>query len=251
MTADVLQHGQPFWFYLPTLLAAIFPWTFLLPLLFRRPLYREPATQFLLLVVVFGFVFFSSAANKLPGYLLPLLPSLSVLLGYALCRVKFAGFSLLGCWMMLSLLPVVGFIVPLALYSGIRNAYPIDQAIAGRAALLMPILLITGIISAFADRAGKRTAVMVALFSATVVGVVWLKVKTLPEIDRAVSARSLWQEGNSRHVSICAGNMSRSWRYGLNYYFNGALADCHAGTASWEFVQQGSRPVLLPRQAVR
>ncbi len=71
-----LQHVQPFWFYLPVLLGAVFPWTPLVVLL-RKP--RGHATRFLWAWLLFGFVFFSAAQNKLPGYLLPLLPSLAAL----------------------------------------------------------------------------------------------------------------------------------------------------------------------------
>ena len=43
-----------------------------------RSEWRDPRRAFLLAWVLFGLVFFSAAANKLPGYVLPLLPAAAV-----------------------------------------------------------------------------------------------------------------------------------------------------------------------------
>lgn len=74
--SDDLQHVQPFWFYAPVLIGLLAPWTLLL---FRAP-WREPRWRYFVVWAVFGFAVFSSGANKLPGYLLPLLPALAVLM---------------------------------------------------------------------------------------------------------------------------------------------------------------------------
>ena len=71
--SSALQHGQPFWFYVPVLLAGLFPWTPLLALLFSARLFQDRRAQFLLAWFAWGFLFFSVSRNKLPGYLLPLL----------------------------------------------------------------------------------------------------------------------------------------------------------------------------------
>ena len=46
--------------------------------------------KLLLLIVAFGFVFFSAATNKLPGYLLPLLPLIAAIAGLRLTRSRIA-----------------------------------------------------------------------------------------------------------------------------------------------------------------
>jgi 4-amino-4-deoxy-L-arabinose transferase-like glycosyltransferase len=77
--SDSLQHVQPFWFYVPVLLGAIFPWTPLIVLLFRRANWRtegnDPRRRLLVLWLAWGMLFFSVSTNKLLGYLLPLLPA--------------------------------------------------------------------------------------------------------------------------------------------------------------------------------
>lgn len=80
------QHIQPFWFYAPVLLVALLPWT--APLLWMvfsssRRLWRvdqlTPATSFLLLWSVFCIVFFTISRSKLPGYILPAVPVIGLL----------------------------------------------------------------------------------------------------------------------------------------------------------------------------
>jgi len=75
------NHGQPFWFFGPVLLALLLPWTPLLPLAFRRTLYADPGRLFLLIWTALCLVFFSRSANKLPSYILPLIPAAAALLG--------------------------------------------------------------------------------------------------------------------------------------------------------------------------
>jgi 4-amino-4-deoxy-L-arabinose transferase-like glycosyltransferase len=73
------QHIQPFWFYIPVLLAAFLPWTvgMLAGLLSRS---RSPLNSFFLSFGLFPILFFTISRSKLPGYILPALPPLAWLL---------------------------------------------------------------------------------------------------------------------------------------------------------------------------
>src|SRR5208282_1212581 len=88
------QHIQPFWFYVPILLIAFVPWT---PALLwsaqfgalrswpqRRP---SDATLFALCWALFCLVFFSISKSKLPGYILPAVPPIGLLLSRAYLRL--------------------------------------------------------------------------------------------------------------------------------------------------------------------
>ncbi|HWF05785.1 MAG TPA: glycosyltransferase family 39 protein, partial [Candidatus Angelobacter sp.] len=83
--STALQHVQPWYYYVPVLLGGLFPWTPLFAFLVRRAKPDENRWDtrrlFLLATAGFGFLFFSLSLNKLPGYLIPLIPSLFVLLG--------------------------------------------------------------------------------------------------------------------------------------------------------------------------
>jgi 4-amino-4-deoxy-L-arabinose transferase-like glycosyltransferase len=95
-TTVLYAHPGPPWFYLPWLLLLLLPWSLHLPVavaqlgLTDRRRWREllggqsnhdPVPLFLLiwLVVVVGF--FSAAATKLPGYILPAIPAGALLVG--------------------------------------------------------------------------------------------------------------------------------------------------------------------------
>ena len=88
------QHIQPFWFYVPVLLIAFAPWTLALlwSALFgalrawpqRRP---SDATLLAFCWALFCLVFFSISKSKLPGYILPAVPAIGVLLSRTYVRL--------------------------------------------------------------------------------------------------------------------------------------------------------------------
>jgi 4-amino-4-deoxy-L-arabinose transferase-like glycosyltransferase len=87
------QHLQPFWYYGPVLLIAFLPWT--APLLWsavegavhlwrtRRP---NESTLFLMCWAGFCLIFFSVSQSKLPGYILPAVPAIGLLLAGDITR---------------------------------------------------------------------------------------------------------------------------------------------------------------------
>ena len=85
-SASDAQHIQPWWFYLPLLLAASLPWATLLPaaLLDAWQQKRQPSIAFLLLWLLLPLAMFSLSKGKLPTYILPCLLPLALLMGHAL-----------------------------------------------------------------------------------------------------------------------------------------------------------------------
>ena len=91
-TSVLYDHPGPPWFYLPWLLLLLLPWSLFLPAamaalrFWRLDRWRSaagnPALElplFLLLWLVLMVAFFSAAATKLPGYILPVLPAAALL----------------------------------------------------------------------------------------------------------------------------------------------------------------------------
>jgi len=220
-TSGALQHVQPPWFYVPALVGCMFPWTAMLGLLFRRRLYQTAGAGFLLAVAAFGFTFFSISTNKLPGYLLPLLPALAALMGLALHQARFAAPGLLLSTVALAWVPVIGSMLPVALESGLRHAWPVPEIVRFQAGLLMLPLVMAGGAELLAEHVKRRDWAVAIVFSLTVAGVAWLKVSVVPRVDQAASARPLYHPG-----IICAEPMPRARRYGLNYYAGRDLPDC-------------------------
>src|SRR6185437_7422669 len=91
------EHPQPFWFYLPVLLLALFPWTGWLGLPLRSGWNRlrrlgwrgawagddAALARFLTLWLLAPLVLFSISRSKLPGYILPAVPAAIALIAVA------------------------------------------------------------------------------------------------------------------------------------------------------------------------
>jgi 4-amino-4-deoxy-L-arabinose transferase-like glycosyltransferase len=83
------QHVQPFWFYLPVLLIAFLPWTFLLlaaGFAGLRQFWRDRKIGLLSFLTLswsgFCLLFFTASKSKLPGYILPAIPAIALLLAH-------------------------------------------------------------------------------------------------------------------------------------------------------------------------
>jgi 4-amino-4-deoxy-L-arabinose transferase-like glycosyltransferase len=219
-SSGALMHVQPWWFYLPVLLAALLPWSPLLPLLGHWAAYRDPRRLFLLLLVLFGLIFFSAATNKLPGYLLPLLPAAAALVGIALDEAADARRWLAACALLLAAFPVAAQVLPAALAGGLSHA-PLP---AFHWTWLLP-LAVAALAWALEGR-GRRVAAVASLAIGVTAGTVYLKYTVAPQLDRRASARALWQEVAGHVDQVCSGEIGRDWRYGLNYYSVTPIPDC-------------------------
>jgi 4-amino-4-deoxy-L-arabinose transferase-like glycosyltransferase len=89
------QHVQPFWFYVPVLLAAFLPWSFLVVIAGAtgiRELWANrqinALTSLILCWAVFCLAFFSISRSKLPGYVLPAVPAIALLITHAISGTK-------------------------------------------------------------------------------------------------------------------------------------------------------------------
>lgn len=83
-TTTIHGHGRPIYFFLPVLLLLTFPWTFVLISAVRRTFSKND--HILLWWAIVPFVFFSFSGSKLPGYILPMVPPIALLLGKELLQ---------------------------------------------------------------------------------------------------------------------------------------------------------------------
>jgi len=126
-TTKDLGRFQPWYYFVPILLAGALPWTLLMfdamrdTLFGRRPLrssHREDkpfdAARFLLIWVVFIYVFFSISGSKLPSYLLPMFPALVLLMGQRIAAMR----ERLLFWQIAPVVPVVAVLLVLAVNVG-------------------------------------------------------------------------------------------------------------------------------------
>jgi 4-amino-4-deoxy-L-arabinose transferase-like glycosyltransferase len=207
-----LQHVQPWWYYGPVLLLLLYPW---FPLLVLVPRDRtDPRIRTLFAVVAFGFVFLSAAVNKLPSYLLPLVPALCVLTGIGLARTTRPKRLICVCIALLGLLPPAASLIPAALSTGIRSI-PLNWT---SFALWLLGGTILGTMLALAVR--KQLFPVAAVLAAC--AMFWFQTDVFPAIDRLASARSLWNSGHPR----CAPPLRRTVLYSLYYYARREIPAC-------------------------
>ena len=91
---DIHHHAQPFYFYLPVLLALFYPWSgWLIMLIGKSPIeelrrWRQWHAGMLFAVCWFliPIIFFSLSGSKLAGYILPSLPPLALIVGVHISR---------------------------------------------------------------------------------------------------------------------------------------------------------------------
>lgn len=85
MGTDALGRSEPWWYFLPILLGAALPWSFLLPGTLRdavralRERRLDPRAVFAALWIVLPLVLFSLSRSKRPQYVLPLIPPMALL----------------------------------------------------------------------------------------------------------------------------------------------------------------------------
>ena len=232
-----LEHVQPFWYYVPILLAGLFPWTPLAALLARRKVYDDVRVRLLAAWVVYGLVFFSVARNKLPGYVLPLLPALAIVLAVALEKAPAKQWWLAACAALLIALPAVAAVLPDALLSGLSRAH----------VSFKPLGLIFAFAAAGVWWLARRRQTGLAILTVALAagfGAAYIKDHTFPRLDQTVSVRGFWRSSGASAASACFDSVSRTWQYGLNYYAGRPLAECQPSDSGAHIIVRDGRLVL-------
>ncbi|MFL6417170.1 MAG: ArnT family glycosyltransferase [Bryobacteraceae bacterium] len=223
-----LLHVQPPYYYLLVFLAAVFPWTALIGFLLRSGQTWDTRRRFLLWIVIWGFLFFSIPLNKLPGYLLPLLPSFFVLLGSAFERQPFTKIPrawLIASALLIACIPLLVSILPALLAAGKLTTTSIGP-------LTRIELFYIAVPIVIASLARREWAAILLLLCVIPEGL-YLKSVAFPAIDANVSARSLWRRINSIANEICDGGTNRDWLFGLSYYRGATFPPCGSGQFSY------------------
>src|SRR3989338_8302446 len=116
-------HGryQPWYYFIPILLAGALPWTVLMfDAMFntlrdsKLPDRTFNSARFLLIWAVFIYVFFSISGSKLPSYLLPMFPVLALLMGRRIAEMR----GRVLAWQVAPAIPVTLVLLVLALNVG-------------------------------------------------------------------------------------------------------------------------------------
>ena len=238
------QHHQPVWYYAAVLLLALMPWT----VLALRALVdavqvsiaewktrRHPRRylghvrpgdafpEFLVLWTLFPILFFSFSGSKLPGYILPSLPPLTILTGDYLNRIRRSGLPRWLLWSHASLCAVLVFVLVLApQHMKYDTLVPAPRWLASAAVAAVAMGLLVAMLIRKGGIRLVTTATLIPVF-ATLIFLLGFHGK---DLDLSYSARPLANkiQAQAPNVSVLAAlTLKRDMDYGLAFYRNRPL----------------------------
>ncbi len=239
-----LQHVQPWWFYLPVLALFLLPWTPLALSLRWETVAAGTSRRFLACWALGPLLLFSVAVNKLPGYILPSLPPLAILLAIQ-WKTKASRPLLVAAGSTLLLVPLAGTLLPAALADGIRRAWAgLDSAsiLAGAAAGIAAFALASIVaLKTSRERAIPAVCAIAALTLAA------LKFQAFPAISLQAGTQEFVASERTRLTDSCIGDIRRHAAYGIRHYSGYSVPDCEQVPAAFRI--EGDPPEIVPNQA--
>ncbi len=240
-----LEHVQPVWFYLPVTVLFLLPWTPLLATLRLSEIASDRRLCFLAAWAAGLLLLFSVAVNKLPGYVLPALPPLAILLAVGWIRRPARAAALVAAASLL-LIPLAVLLLPKALADGLGRAW---------ASLAFGDLFSVGAASAAVVALTSFAAVrftgvrsLAVLATAATLLLALLKFETYPAVSRLAGAQEFYSEHRGRIGQLCIGSVRRHTEYGLRYYSEDRIPKCAelGADRTARFAIAGDPPRIVP-----
>jgi 4-amino-4-deoxy-L-arabinose transferase-like glycosyltransferase len=243
----IFEHRQPFWFYVPILAVALFPWFAMagvpLSAKWKKEEWQNSPAIFVFCWSLFPFLFFSFSQSKLPGYILPSVPPAFLLISRAVGRVSAPNHRRSAIWIGITgtvfTLFAVGSAKTLGMNGRLYNI-PNSHVIA-----LLALAGVGGLIATAFSISKKTTHAFITMAIVVAALVAFVNVEILPYADSRISARAI--ADYSLRLSPSGDNtavygITRDWNYGLNYYFGRELPEWTPGTAlpEWLFTSESN-----------
>jgi 4-amino-4-deoxy-L-arabinose transferase-like glycosyltransferase len=222
----VFQHEQPVWFYGPIVLLGLLPWSALLvgaardaAGAWREKRWKDSPEFFVACWAIFPILFFSVSRSKLPGYILPALAPLALLMARSVARAieqKDPFGQWLTEWTGITLLVLAGSA------GHWLSRYPAQLDVLTRTEIVVWITAVmsAGLIVAGLGWARKLWAslILAAVFMAGLIELVNRRI--LPTLDKEISPRVAAQvvQAEAGSPGVAAYRLNRAWQYGLNFY---------------------------------
>ncbi|MCL2659227.1 MAG: glycosyltransferase family 39 protein [Acidobacteriaceae bacterium] len=238
------QHHQPIWYYLAVLVLGLMPWTVLglramvdscaMSLAEWRarrsprhylshPRAGDAFPEFLVIWALFPILFFSFSGSKLPGYILPSLPPITILAADYLNRRQRNGLSCRLLWMHAACSAILVFVLTLSpqhMWYG-----TLVPSASWLTAATIAALAAAGVVLYIVRRWGIRqltTATLVPI----VASVIFLLGFHGKDLDLNYSARPLAREIHEQAPevkTVAVEGVRRDLDYGLTFYRNQAI----------------------------
>ena len=249
------KHAQPFWYYLVVVLLATMPWTVvairalgdgiqtsLCEWKLRRSSLCKPCAgrpgdsfpEFLVLWAVIPIVFFSFSQSKLPGYILPSSPPITILTGDYLFRRRQPGLSrtvLIGHAVLCGIMTLFALLLPWFVAPHAGQTPPLAKIIAAFLAAVGATLLILVVVKGFGvARLRLVTSAVLMVLVLFLYGIgpffgipaVGASKQVIHLLDRSYSARPLADRlaATAPGTTVAVFRVRRDVEYGLSFYRN-------------------------------
>ncbi len=236
---DLYQHRQPFWYYIAVVVVGLMPWTVIA---FRalvaalqasieewkvrlnpkhylgHPRAGDAFPEFLVLWALFPIVFFTFSKSKLPGYILPSIPPLTILTGDYLNRIRRVGLPKWLLWSHAAMCSLVTFVIVLSPQHMIYETLvpPADWLLSAGAAALLVLCAVAQTI-----RIGGISHVRNATLFPVLAAMVFLLGFHGHDLDLNYSARPLARQMQAQAPAVrpvAVHDVRRDMVYGLAFY---------------------------------
>jgi len=240
-TSEVHNHPGPFWYYLPVLLAGLFPWSGLaVPGLLRSSPRESRVDRFVLLWLLLPLVFFSLAASKLPGYILPCVSPLAILMGRAADRLVSEG-ALPERWLWARGVALVGLVLGALVAASPAALYRIQEPL-WRSAIPLGVWAVV-VTFLFSRRVGVDPEGALRALRVGAAGLLVLIALAAPPIlARRESGRTLFIPAMGREVLVW-GAWRTAWMAGY-FYNDGRVREVSGASEVLEAAAHGAQLVL-------
>jgi len=230
---NMFRHKQPFWYFIPVLLAGLLPWLVFAIASFVRAFREYKTSSFQLffgLWAALPVIFFSFSQSKLPGYILPAIPPFAILLGEYLWRRLEEGQEP-PLWMSALHALTVGVVFGASLLTVyfVLGLKPAGTALV--IAIIAGVIAFVGVLAAIYSKGLHtiRLATVLPIFIALAFVVKFAS----PSINLRNSARPIAEQLDNMPaqtgLTVAVFGVPRDIEYGLNFYENAPIANYDRG----------------------
>lgn len=249
------QHQQPFWYYLVVVILGVMPWTVIAAralwdgiqtsvaewrlrrtpnctLKLKRP--GDAFPEFLVLWTIIPIIFFTFSQSKLPGYILPSIPPITILTGDYLFRKRKPGLNrweLGGHALLVAIMTMFALLLPWFVSKGVKMP-PVHPLIVAAVSSIGAALLIIVVVKGYGVarlRLVTMSVLVVLMFFLYGVGPIFgipaidRSKRVIELLDRTYSARPLADRLASiapPTETVAVFRVRRDVEYGLAFYRN-------------------------------
>jgi len=238
---DLYEHRQPFWYYLAVVVVGLMPWTVIaaraLVAAFQASIAEwkvrlnpkrylghsragDAFPEFLVLWALFPIVFFTFSKSKLPGYILPSIPPLTILTGDYLNRIRRVGLPKWLLWSHAAMCSLVTFVIVLSPQHMTYQTLvpPVGWLLSAGVAALLVLFAVAQTI-----RVGGISHVRNATLFPVLAAMVFLLGFHGHDLDLNYSARPLARQMQLQAPTVrpvAVHDVRRDMVYGLSFYRN-------------------------------